>query len=138
MVSFFHVIWTLGFSDKPFVLFSGEICKKVSVSMLRGMSWDQRAGKMLLDVIITQTETDLQHRNPDLPRATGLYGLELAQCLHVWGCILYGLANQRGCLIICVSPPMRSNSNWRSILPMTLLPYLPAICCWESWQVTQL
>jgi hypothetical protein len=56
MVSFFHVIWTLGFSDKPFVLFSGEICKKVSVSMLRGMSWDQRAGKMLLDVIIAQTE----------------------------------------------------------------------------------
>jgi hypothetical protein len=24
--------------------------------MLRGMSWDQRAGKMLLDVIIAQTE----------------------------------------------------------------------------------
>jgi hypothetical protein len=41
-------------------------------------------------------------------------------------------------LIIYVSTPMRSNSNWRSILPMTLLPYLPGIWCWESWQVTQL
>jgi hypothetical protein len=131
-------IEVLYFLHKPVVTFSGEICKKVWVSIIRGRYWDQRARQMLLDVIIAQTETDLQHRNPDLPRATGFYGLELAQCPDVWGWVLYGLANHRVCLIICVSPPMRSNSNWRSILPMTLLPYLPGICCWESWQVTQL
>jgi hypothetical protein len=47
--------------------------------MIRGRFWVQRARQKLLDLIIAQTETDPQHRNPDLERAASFYGLELAQ-----------------------------------------------------------
>jgi hypothetical protein len=96
---------------------------------------------MLLDVIIAQTKTDLQHRNPDLARAAGFYGLELAQPPTppvFGGWALCPLAKQCGCLKVYTTHPMRSTSGRRSVLPTTLSPYLLGMCCWESWQVTQL